>query len=119
MWESFKFFQCKIQISFHHWKRCSRDRCHVSFDYQSLIDDGIGEKAWRESKSVDGSVGGEVFHHRMDVLWWYISDIVEPGSPKKRFLAYQKLVSLFSYCSTRYCKGSENILHCGRKHKWQ
>ena len=35
------------------------------------------------------------------------------------FLAYQKLVSLFSYCSTRYCRGSENILHCERKHKWQ
>ena len=80
-------------------------------DYQSLTDDDIGEKAWRESKVVDGSVGGEeVFHHRMDVLWWYISDMVEPGSSKKRFCYLPKvaeLVLVFPHSNAEYSAWSE------------
>ena len=86
-------------------------------DYQSLTDGDIGEKAWRESKVVDGSVGGEeVFHHRMDVLWWYISDMVEPGSSKKRFCYLPKvaeLVLVFPHSNA----GEERIFSMVRKNK--
>jgi hypothetical protein len=70
-------------------------------DYQTLTDDDIGEKAWSEAKIVDGLVDGEeIFHHRVDVLWWYISDMVVPGFPRSASVTSQRWQSLFSFCTT-------------------
>ena len=49
-------------------------------DFQTLGDNDVGEKAWSEAKVIDGSVDGqEIFLYRMDVLWWYISNMCIPG----------------------------------------
>ena len=65
---------------------------------------------------MDGSVGGEeVFHHRMDVLWWYISDMVEPDS-SKCFCYLPKvaeLVLVFPHSNA----GEERIFSMARKNK--
>ena len=29
--------------------------------------------------------GTEVFHYRVDILWWYIAHVKQPGSSAKRF----------------------------------
>ena len=35
---------------------------------------------------VDAMEGGtEVFHYRVDILWWYIAHMKQPGSSAKRF----------------------------------
>lgn len=42
-------------------------------DYQTLSDGDIGDKAWNEAKVIDGSVDDtDIFHYRVDILWWYI-----------------------------------------------
>ena len=71
------------------------DAMYEFCDYQTLTYDEIGQKAWSEAKVVDGLiVGEEIFHYRMDVLWWYISDMVVPRSNKKRFCHLLKVAEL-------------------------
>ena len=118
-WESVEFFWAKfksvsnlgdtdIQIDAMYDELC---------DYQTLTDDDIGEKAWSEAKIVDGLVNGEeIFHHRVDVLWWYISDMVVPGCSKKRFCYLAKVAEpvLILHHSNA---GEERLFSMVRKNK--
>ena len=82
-----------------------------------MTDDEIGKKAWSEAKVVDGSVGGEeISHYRMDVLWWYISDMVVPGTNKKDFchlLKVAELVLILPHSNA----GEERLFSMVRKNK--
>jgi len=41
---------------------------------------------WQAAKVVDAIEGGtEVFHHHVDILWWYIGNMKQPGTSVKRF----------------------------------
>ena len=57
------------------------DELHDEFcDYQILNDGDIGDNAWNDAKVIDGFVDGvEVYHYRVDILWWYIAHMVTPG----------------------------------------
>ena len=51
-------------------------------DYQPLCHDGIPEEASHESKFSDGkgSDENEVFHYKMDVLCWHLSNLLVAGT---------------------------------------
>jgi hypothetical protein len=62
-------------------------------DYKTLTDDKIGRKIWDDAKVVDGYTedSEEVFHHRMDTLWWHLADMRLPQSSTKRFQHLHKV----------------------------
>ena len=93
-WESVEFFWTKFKsVSSLGETDIQIDAMYDEFcDYQTLTDDDIGEKAWSEAKVIDGFVDGqEIFHHRVDVLWWHICDMVVPGCSEKRFCYLTKV----------------------------
>jgi hypothetical protein len=118
-WESVEFFWAKFKsVSNLGDTGIQIDAMYDEFcDYQTLTDDDIGEKAWSEAKVVDGLVDGEeIFHHRVDVLWWYISDMVVPGCSKKRFCYLAKVAEpvLILHHSNA---GEERLFSMVRKNK--
>lgn len=85
-------------------------------DCQTMSDHEIDLKAWSEAKVVDGLVNGEVFHYRMDVLWWHINAMVVPGSSKKRssnLVKVAELVLILPHSNT----GEERLFSMIRKTK--
>jgi hypothetical protein len=116
-WESVEFFLTKFK-SVSNLSDIDMDAMYDEFcDYRTMTEDEIGQKAWSEAKVVDGSAGGEeIFHYRMDVLWWYISDMVVPGSNKKRFchlLKEAELVLILPHSNA----GEERLFSMVRKNK--
>ena len=92
-WESVEFFLTKFQSFFINMNmdELYNEFCH----YQTLNDGDIGDKAWNEAKVIDRSVDDiEVFHHRVDILWWYVAHMVIPGSTASRFRYLQNLAEL-------------------------
>ena len=58
-------------------------------DYQTLTDNDIGKAAWEEAKVIesesdeDGS--SQVYHYRVDILWWNIANMNLSGTNALRF----------------------------------
>ena len=64
-------------------------------DYQTMTDECIGEDVFEEAKVIDGEQDGEsMFHYRMDVLWWHITNQNIPGTASKRFPDLAKVAEL-------------------------
>ena len=44
-------------------------------EFIDLTDEDIGQTAWNEAKVIDGedSDVNEIVHHRVNILWYYIS----------------------------------------------
>ena len=60
-----------------------------------LTDEEIDHHAWNEAKFIDGYVGGrELFHYKVDILWWNIGHMVIPESSAKRFCHLLKVAEL-------------------------
>lgn len=55
-------------------------------DYRALADHEIPTVAWEESRVTEE----DVLHYRMNVLWWYLGQMKESGSQKKRFFCSQR-----------------------------
>ena len=80
-------------------------------DYKIISDNEIESVAWTEAKVVDGLVDGEeVYHYRVDVLWWYINAMAVPGSSKKCFGNLVKVAELVLV-------GEERLFSMVRKNK--
>ena len=55
----------------------------------------IGEDVFEEAKVIDGEQGGEsVFHYRIDVLCWHVSNQNVPGAASRRFPCLAKVAEL-------------------------
>ena len=69
------------------------DQFHDEFvDYQTLSSNEFPSEAFEEAKIVDSLVDGEeVFHYRMNTLWWHLNRIRIPQSSVKRFKLLQKV----------------------------
>ena len=50
---------------------------------QSLPDEVFPSEAWEEAKVVDGNDQEQTAHYRIDVLWWYISQMNVPESDER------------------------------------
>ena len=83
-WQNVEYFYDRFDAIFHE---IPVDALFEEFcDYRSLTDNDIGGDAWQAAKVVDAMEGGtEVFHYRVDILWWYIAHMKQPGSSAKRF----------------------------------
>ena len=63
-------------------------------DYQTLCDDDFEDVAWQEAKILEGlkhDDGGNLFHYKIDVLWYYIGNMKIAGSNAKRFKLLPKV----------------------------
>ena len=58
-----------------------------------LTDEEIGRKAWDEAKVIDGCTehSEEVFHYRMDILWWHVAHVPLSESSTRRFQHLHKV----------------------------
>ena len=92
-WESVEYFLSRFQSALN---TVNIDELYDEFcDYKSLTDEDIGLTAWKEAKVVDGSVNDqEIFHYRVDILWWHLSQMVIPESSAKRFCNLQNVAEL-------------------------
>ena len=83
-WQNVEFFYNRFHAIFHEIP--VDPLFEEFFDYQSLTNSDIGEDVWQAAEVVDAIEGGtEVFHYRVDILWWYIGHMKQPGSSAKRF----------------------------------
>lgn len=114
-WESVEFFLTKFQPVFED---LTADDIFDEFcDYQTMNDQCIGENAFKEAKVIDGEQDGEeLFHYRMDVLWWHISNLNVPGTATKRFPCLQKLAELVLVLPHSNA-GEERLFSIVRKNK--
>ena len=73
----------------------SADDLYEEFtDYQTLCDDDFEDVAWEKAKVLEGlkhDDGENLFHYRMDVLWYYIANMKIAGSNAKRFKLLPKV----------------------------
>ncbi len=84
-WESAQYFYDRYESLFDG---IPIDKLFEEFsDYQTLSDDDIGTEAWQAAKVLqeveDG--GTEVFHYRVDALWWHVTNLKQCGSVVGRF----------------------------------
>ena len=114
-WESVEFFLAKFQSFFVDM---NMDALYDEFcDYQTLSDGDIGDKAWNEAKVIDGSVDDtDVFHYRVDILWWYIAHMVTPETTTSRFCYLQKVAELVTVLPHSNA-GEERLFSMVRKNK--
>lgn len=91
-WENVEHFVDKFQ-SVRSLEGINEDQLHDEFvDYQTLSSNDFPSEAFEEAKVVDGVVDGEeVFHYRMDTLWWHLNRMRIPQSSVKRFKLLQKV----------------------------
>lgn len=92
-WENVEYFLSRFQSALN---TVNIDEMYDKFcDYQSLTDEDIGVIAEKEAKVVDGLVNDQkIFHHRVDILWWYLSQMVFPESSAKGYCHLQKVAGL-------------------------
>ena len=114
-WESIDFFVAKFNSIF---TSMDMDRLYDEFcDYKTLTDEEIGSHAWNKAKVIDGSVGDqELFHYRVDTLWWHLGHMVVPDSSCQRFchlLKVGELVLILPHSNA----GEERLFSMVRKHK--
>lgn len=63
-------------------------------DYQSL-NENLLKEAYEDAKVVDGKINGEeVFHYRVDVLWWHLAKMTVPETTMKRFKHIVKVAEI-------------------------
>ena len=63
--------------------------------YETLSNNEVPNTAFDDTKVVDGTVDEEeVFHYRMDILWWHLSNRTMPNSLAKRFKCLHRLVGI-------------------------
>ena len=79
-WDNVHFFLEKFKTATIMEKIKYDDLYEEFIDFQSLTDEDIGQTAWSEAKVIDGedSDGNEIVHHRVDILWYYISQMKLP-----------------------------------------
>ena len=114
-WESVEYFLSRFQSALN---TVNIDEMYDEFrDFQSLTDEDIGLIAWKEAKVVDGLANDqEIFHYRVDILWWHISQMIIPESSARRFCHLQKvaeLVVVLPYSNA----GEERLFSMVRKNK--
>ncbi|XP_066020951.1 uncharacterized protein [Pocillopora verrucosa] len=114
-WESVEYFLSRFKSALN---TVNIDEMYDEFrDYQSLTDEDIGVIAWKEAKVVDGLVNDqEIFHYRVDILWWYMSQMVIPESSAKRFCHLQKVAELVVLLPHSNA-GEERLFSMVRKNK--
>ncbi len=84
-WESAQYFYDRYESLFDG---IPIDKLFEEFsDYQTLSDDDIGTEAWQAAKVLEEveDDGTEVFHYRVDVLWWHVTNLKQCGSVVGRF----------------------------------
>ena len=83
-WKNVEYFYDIFEAVFHE---IPVDALYEEFcDYRPLSDGDISGDAWQAAKVIDAIEGGTVvFHHRVDILWWYFGNMKQPGSSVKRF----------------------------------
>ena len=71
-------------------------KLHDEFtDYQTLSKNEIPNTAFGDAKVVYGTIDEEeVFHYRMDILWWHLSNLTLANSSAKRFKCLPKLAEI-------------------------
>ncbi|XP_068677860.1 uncharacterized protein [Montipora foliosa] len=114
-WESVEYFLSRFQSALN---TVNIDELYDEFcDYKSLTDEDIGLTAWKEAKVVDGSVNDqEIFHYRVDILWWHLSQMVIPESSAKRFCHLQNVAELVVVLPHSNA-GEERLFSMVRKNK--
>ncbi len=65
-------------------------------DYQTLADESFNKNAWEEAKVIEGYDGNghEMYHYRIDILWWHLNQMEIPGSKSKRFKLLPKIAEI-------------------------
>ena len=64
-------------------------------DYQTLSNNEIPNTAFDDAKVVDGTIDEEeVFHYRIYILWWRLSNLTMRNSSAKRFKSLPKLAEI-------------------------
>ena len=114
-WESVEFFLNRFKPVL---KDLPRDDVFDEFsDYQTMTDECIGEDVFEEAKVIDGEQDGEsMFHYRMDVLWWHITNQNIPGTASKRFPHLAKVAELVLVLPHSNA-GEERLFSIVRKNK--
>ena len=63
--------------------------------YQTFSNNKISNTVFDDAKVVDGTIDEEeVFHYRMYILWWRLSNLTMRNSPAKRFKCLPKLAEI-------------------------
>ena len=66
-------------------------------DYQTLCDNDFEDVAWKEAKVLEclkDDDGENLFHYRMDALWYYIGNMKIARSNSKRFKLLPKIAEV-------------------------
>ena len=92
-WESVEFFINRLKAIF---QQLPVDKLYDKFcDYPTVPDECFRDDVLKEAKVIDREEDGEVlFPYRVDVLWWYIAQLVIPGTTAKRFKHLPKVAGL-------------------------
>ena len=98
-------------------KLLQSDEPSIHIVYDSVIKLATTLTAWKEAKVVDGSVNDqEIFHYRVDILWWHLSQMVIPESSAKRFCHLQNVAELVVVLPHSNA-GEERLFSMVRKNK--
>ena len=65
-------------------------------DYQTLPDESFHKNAWEEAKVIEGHDGNgdEMYHYKIDILWWHLNQTDIPGSKSKQFKLLPKIAEI-------------------------
>ena len=109
-WENVEFFFTKFK-AVTSISVVKKDALYDEFcDYITLTDGEIGRNIWDDAKVVDGynEDSEEVFHYRMDIVWWQ--------SSTRRFKHLHKLAEAVLVISHSNA-GEERLFSMVRKNK--
>lgn len=114
-WDSVEFFFRKFEAVLNG---VSIDDLFDEFsDYQTMTDEAIGKDAFKEAKVVDGEEDDkEVFHYRIDILWWHLSNMLLQGTSSRRFPNLSKVAEVVLVLPHSNA-GEERLFSIVRKNK--
>ena len=114
-WESVEFFINRLKAIF---QQLPVDKLYDKFcDYPTVPDECFRDDVLKEAKVIDREEDGEVlFPYRVDVLWWYIAQLVIPGTTAKRFKHLPKVAGLVLVLPHSNA-GEERLFSIVRKNK--
>ena len=94
-WDTVEFFVGKYKsVTSVNDIDCDK-LCDEFIDYQTFSNNEIPNTAFGDAKVVDGTIDEEeVFHYRMDILWWHLSNLTMPDSSAKCFKCLPKLAEI-------------------------
>ena len=81
-WENLEFFLTKFK-AVASISVIKQDALYDEFcDYNTLTDGEIGKNIWDDPKVIDGYNEDleEVYHYRMDIVWWHLAQMLLPES---------------------------------------